>query len=283
LLRKSQAIFLRLIGRKHTLRIPSFHPDYSSLSKASEAMAILNGYKDLKENGAEYEDEAGKFRVFDDKIVYAVTAANKALITASYNNYRIFKQKTDAASKNFQKYMPESMELTADKLTVHLLNRAVPLTNQKLSQEHVNWIFSRLFEYSLYIQSQGYSHLGFNPTSVFVVPVNHGIICTTFYHMAKLDGKAKTISAKYKMWYPATLFTKKIATDDIDLELAKKISLYLLGDKSAAGMKLKTDNSIHKEILSFLITKHECSLDTYAKYRELLKKHFPPKFFDLNL
>jgi hypothetical protein len=246
-------------------------------------MAILNGYKDLKENGAEYEDEAGKFRVFDDKIIYTITDANKALINTSFKNYRILRLKTDAASINFQKYIPESMELTADKLTIHLLNRAVPLTNQKLSQEHVNWIFSRLFEFSLYVGGQGYAHLGFNPTSIFVVPVNHGIICTTFYHMTMLDSKAKTISAKYKMWYPATLFTKKIATDDIDLELAKKISLYLLGDKSAAGMKLKTDTAIHKEILSFLITKHECSLETYTKYRDLLKKYFPPKFFDLDL
>jgi len=259
------------------------HPDFCKHPKSGEAMSIMNIYKDIIENGVEYEDEAGKFRVFDDKIVYPINAANKSLITASFSNYRILKQKTDAASINFQKYMPLSMDITADKLTINLLNRAVPLTNQKLPQEHVNWIFSRLFELSMYIQDQGYAHLGFNPTSIFVVPVNHGIICTTFYHMAKLNNKAKTVSAKYKMWYPASLFTNKIATGDIDLELAKKIALYLLGDKSAAGMKLKTDKSVNKDILNFFIIKHDCSVDLYQKYRDLLKKHFPPKFFDLDL
>ena len=125
--------------------------------------------------------------------------------------------------------------------------------------------------------------MGLNPTTVFVVPETHGIIIISFYHMGTLGKKAETISAKYKMWYPTTLFTKKIATQDIDLELCKKIALYLLGDRSAAGTKLKKDKDVNQDVLTFLLTKHENHKDEFVQYRELLAKNFEKKFYLLNL
>jgi hypothetical protein len=85
------------------------------------------------------------------------------------------------------------------------------------------------------------------------------------------------------MWYPTVLFTQKIATPDIDLELSKKIALYLLGDKSAAGTKLKMDKTINKEVLNFLLTKHQNHKDEFVQYRELLAKNFKKKFYPLYL
>jgi hypothetical protein len=125
--------------------------------------------------------------------------------------------------------------------------------------------------------------MGMNPTTVFVVPETHGIIITSFYHMSQLDKKANTISARYKTWYPTKLFTEKIATPDIDLELCKKIALYLLGDRSAAGTKLKRDKDVNHEVLTFLLTKHQNEIDDYTKYREILEKNFEKKFYPLNL
>ncbi len=259
------------------------HPDACSQAKASEAMAKLNYYKDIVENGIGYVDETGPFRVFEKKIVYTVNDTNRKLITKSVNNYKILMSKSDKASVVFHRYLPESMKLENDRLIIYLKDRAVPLTNQKLSQNHVNWLFSRMFEFTLWLRNIGYSHLGLNPTTVFVVPETHGIILISFYHMTPLDKKAETISAKYKMWYPTTLFTKKIATQDIDLELCKKIALYLLGDRSGAGTKLKVNKDVNQEMLTFLLTKHQNEVEEYAQYRELLKKNFEKKFYPLNL
>ncbi len=259
------------------------HPDSCGHTNASNAMAIMNHYKDVLENGIEYTDESGNFRVFDKRIEYVITDDNRKLITKSYNNYKTFMSRTDIASENFKRYLPEKMELTKDKLTIFLKDRAVPLTNQKLEQVHVNWIFSRLFEASLYFMQIGVSHMGLNPTTVFVVPETHGIIVINFYHMTTLGKKAETVSAKYKMWYPTNLFMKKIATPDIDLELSKKIALYLLGDRSAAGTKLKMDKTVNSQVLTFLLTKHENKVDEYKEYRDLLTKNFEKKFYSLNL
>lgn len=259
------------------------HPDYHPDSLAAEAMAKMNYFKDILENGTGYIDEAGAFRVFEKKIVYEVTDANRKLITKSVNNYNLLMAKHDKASESFHRYLPESMVLEKDKLTINLKDRAIPLTGQKLEQKHVNWLFSRMFEFVLWLRQINYAHMGMNPTTVFVVPETHGIIIVSFYHMGVLFKKAETISAKYKMWYPTTLFINKITTPDIDLELSKKIALYLLGDKSAAGTKLKLEKDVNQELLTFLLTKHENHVDDYKEYRKILAKNFEKKFYSLNL
>jgi hypothetical protein len=270
--------------RKEYLRFSKLiHPDTCGHPDASNAMAIINHYKDVIENGTPYIDESGPFRVFEKKIIYVITDANRKLITKSVNNYNLLKSKHDNASVNFHRYLPESMILEKDCLTINLKDRSIPLTGQKLEQVHVNWLFSRMFEFVLWLRQINYSHMGMNPTTVFVVPETHGIIIINFYHMATLGKKAETISAKYKMWYPTTLFTEKIATPDIDLELSKKIALYLLGDRSAAGTKLKMDKTINKEVLNFLLTKHQNHKDEFVQYRELLAKNFEKKFYPLHL
>ena len=259
------------------------HPDVCSHKSAGEAMAKMNFFKDVLENGTPYVDEAGPFRVFDKKIVYVVNDANRKLITKSVENYKKLMALHDKASENFHRYLPESMVLEKDSLTINLKDRSLPLTGQKLPQEHVNWLFSRMFEFVLWLRQVNYVHMGMNPTTVFVVPETHGIIIINFYHMCGLHKKADTISAKYKMWYPTALFTEKMATPDVDLELCKKIALYLLGDKSAAGTKLKKDKTVNQDVLTFLLTKHQNHKDEYVQYRELLAKNFEKKFFPLYL
>ena len=101
------------------------HPDSCGLPNAGNAMAIMNHYKDVIENGTPYADEAGPFRVFEKKIVYAVTDANKKLISKSVDYYKKLMSLHDKASENFHKYLPESMVLEKDCLTITLKDRVV--------------------------------------------------------------------------------------------------------------------------------------------------------------
>ena len=261
----------------------SVHPDVCTDKRANDAMAKLSGFKDLMEKGYELVDESGAFKVFDNKLVYLITDKNRTLLNKSYNNYMKLMSLKSKSADNFKLYLPKSMVLSKDELTINFSHRAIPLTNKKLEQVHINWIFSRLFEASLRFRDNNYSHTGLNPTSVFVVPENHGIIITTFYHMTALYSKVETISAKYRTWYPSDLFSKKIATPEIDLELSKKIGIYLLGDKSTAGTSLKRNKDINQDILTFLIASHENTLENYTKYRDILKKNFKSEFIHLNL
>jgi len=259
------------------------HPDRCQLTDAAEAMARLNTYKDLLENGTTLVDEQGNFKVFEDRLIYTITDDNRDLIRKSFENFKILKSKTDKSSVAFHRYLPESMRLSKKELQVRFKDRSVPLTHQELPQIHVNWLFSRMFEYILWMKQIGYVHMGMNPTTVFVVPETHGVIITSFYHMTPIGQKVDTISARYKMWYPSSLFSRKTATPDIDLELSKKIALYLLGDRSAAGTFLKRNPDVNQNILNFFLTKHQNELDEYKQYRDILAKNFEKKFYPLDL
>lgn len=260
------------------------HPDACSHPSAMDAMTKLNEYKQLISNGVTYTDEAGDFNVFENRIERDITDDNKELLMKSYNTYRKIMSFNDKSLKDhFYKYLPKSMVIAGNKMTIYLHERSIPLTNNTLPQVHVNWIFSRMFEFNLWFSQKGYAHLGYNPTSVFVVPSTHGVAITSFYHVTKIGQKVDTISAKYKMWYPTRLFNEKIAKPDIDLELCKKTAIYLLGDKSASGAKLKRDKNVNQPLLTFLMTKHMNTVDDYDQFRNILAKNFKKKFYVLDL
>lgn len=256
------------------------HPDKCKHPKASEAMIKLNKFKDELELGKKHKDDAGiiSYTHLGFEII-----GNKDLLRKSFQNYSLLLLLKDKASENFKRYIPVSGDIISEnEYKYDFSRRAVPISSlENLKQEHVNWILSRLLEFSAWINQIGYCHAGLNPDSVYIVPENHGIIVTSFYHFTKLDKKLTTVSGKYSHFYPSNVFENKIATSNIDIELSKKIAIYLLGDKSGTGNKLrKTHNT---EILDFIKKQHHDTHECYRQYRELLKKHFKSQFIELNI
>lgn len=67
----------------------------------------------------------------------------------------------------------------------------------------------------------------------------------------------------------------------IDLELAKKTVIYLLGDPSGSGIRLRKTH--HSTFIDFVISQSINPMDTYQQYRTLLKSNFNNVFHILNL
>ena len=239
------------------------HPDRCSHPLASDAMAKLNMLKERFEQGVVIRDDAGEFNTNDYTVRFK---GDKAAIKNSCQNYNLVHLKKHDAANLIARYIPESMSMDGDELVVKLNTRAIPLLNLNLPQEHVNWILSRILEFSVYLNNMGYMHGGISPESIFVEPENHGIQVVSFYHMTRIGERVKTYSAPHKNWYPPSLFDTKIATSKVDLELAKKIAIYLLGDKSGSGVKLKKTHN--EAFVNFVISQHS---------------NFPDKFYPLNL
>jgi hypothetical protein len=189
----------------------------------------------------------------------------------------------DDKARNFHRYLPESVKIISDnEIEFTIRERGIPLSSiGTLPQEHVHWILSRMLEFSGYINRIGFTHAGINPDSIYVCPENHGIICISFYHMTHLNIKMRTVCGNYEHFYPATLFTKKIATPDIDVELTKRTAVYLLGDSSGLGVKLRKTHD--NKLLNFLFQKHNDPIETFLEYRKFLENNFPKKFHILNL
>ncbi len=257
------------------------HPDVCMLANAHHATTLLNQFFDAYQSSLTYPDDAGTTTYTNHS---CTTKGNDKLLELSYQNYKKLTTLNDPASLHFKQYLPQSGQLVNGLLTFTTPNRIVPLYNLQLPQKHVCWIFSRLIEFVGWLHQNGYSHNGINPASFYIVPQTHGLICTSFYHLTRLDAKLNTISAAHKSWYPNDIFIHKKTTQNIDLELAQRTAIYLLGDQSGNGIKLKKSSDINQTLLDFWLTPHHNSYDTYTDYRQLLQKLFgKPQFHVLDL
>lgn len=254
------------------------HPDRCSLPQAHDASSKLITLRDAFEKGTRYTDDIGQYYTNG---YFADFSGDKVFLTKSLANYKRLKSLKDSTSLHFHRYLPEDMEMRGDVIHSTFTHRAVPLYSLQLPQEHVNWILSRMLECIAWFSQIGYVHTGIIPESIFIVPETHGIIFTSFYHMTEIDRPLTTISAKYKHWYPASTFDDKKAVPLIDIELAKKIAIGLMGDPSGSGVRLKKTHN--KDFVDFVIRQHEDAYDTFKQYRALLDKLFEKKFYPLNI
>lgn len=253
------------------------HPDRCSLAGAVDALLKLQQLKDEFEQGKSYTDDAGDVLAADMTITFR---GEQALLEKSLQNFLLLKNIRTNAAQHFQRYLPTHLEWNGS-LQATLAHRAIPLYNLTLPQEHVNWILSRLLEVCAWLAQEGMVYAGINPTSVWIVPETHGIVLPSFYHLTRTDTRLRTISAAYKNWYPAEIFTTKRAETVIDLELCKRTAAWLLGDKSGIGVKLQRTH--HPAFVQFLLQRHTDAYACYEAYRNLLAANFESKFYFLTL
>lgn len=258
--------------------ISLIHPDICNLPGAVDAASKLNKLRNEYEKGKTYQDEVGEFTTNGYHLHHT---GGTIVLAANVGNYQKLVHAAKGKTPHLLNYLPKDMSLTSEGLVVTFNDRAVPLSKMSLPQEHVNWILSRLLEFSVMTSALDFVHCGLNPESVFIVPETHGIIVTSFYHLSGLGCKVETINAAYKNWYPAKLFVEKIAYSAIDLELSKKIAINLLGDSSGSGIRLKKD---HNEAwIDFVIQQDNDPIECYDNYRRILKQNFKSQFHTLKI
>jgi len=271
---------------RHVVKL--VHPDICSDPRASDAFAKLQLLKTNFINGESFNDDAGPYKTNGYFIRFSGDKDVQKKSVEWY--YRLMKIRTDATI--FHKYLPASVSSVNDpaKSTPNLdateytlLRRGIPLSKLPvpMAQEHVNWILSRMLEFNVFLHTNNIVHGGYNLNSVFITPEDHGIQIVSFYHATLAGHKMQSVSGHYRMWYPAELFVSKKATYDIDLELAKRIAAYLLGDRSGIGTALKKTHN--REFINFLLTRHDDPVEAFKQYRELLTKNFKKKFHVLNI
>lgn len=253
------------------------HPDICHEPDASKAFIKLNEFKSELERGKTHNDDAGTVTYS----LYTVEIIGDAeLLKTSFDNYNRLMALTDESSKHFKKYIPTSGRMISDnELEFKIDYRAMPLSSIGVQPHlHANWITSRMLEFSSWINQVGYCHAGINPDSIYIIPENHGMMCISFYHMVALETKLNTVSGKYSNLYPHKIFDHKKATSNIDIELAKRTGLYVLGDISGTGNKLRKTHN--EEIIDFLQKTDYDALETYNTYRTILRKHYDTKQFN---
>ena len=275
-------IFSRFKFKKQYIDyLKQLHPDICSHPQATEAVSKINLFKKELEGLNELKDDSGALDVINEYEMAWPWQANQALVNKSYENYQKLLRFNDKASIHFRQYLPQ-LFWQGDSLRLKHPEPLVPLSGLRLPEKHVTWVLSRLLEFSAWLNQIGFCHAGLSPESVAIVPKTHGIVILSFYHLCPLSEKLSTISKKYQNWYPHTVFSEKKAAPEIDLSLSQSIAIYLLGDPSGNGVKLK---KTHKpELIDFLLQMHYKPYETFDAYRKLLLKLYgKPTFHHLDL
>lgn len=247
------------------------HPDVCKESNANNAFVKFMELKSLFDNGFIFDDDAGKVTIKERIVTFS---GNQDLINKSIDNYnKIYR----GANDNFKKYLPNSFS----KNEMILDDCFLSLKDVTLPEEHVRWVVSRLMEFSGYLENAGFAHIGLTIDSFLVNPKTHGIKVISFYHMKPIGSRLDTISAKYRVLYPNSVFDKKLAESKIDTELTKRTACFLLGDTSGVGVKLK--KTVSDAFIQFLLKTNANSIEAFLEYKKLLKDNYESKFYELKL
>lgn len=254
------------------------HPDRCDDPRANDAVAKLNSMMDAYRNGTPMTDESGAVAWNG---WWARYSGNRDLLASSASSFRKLTALRDEASMSFRKYLPEAV--SAEEVTFS--KRSVPLCAlpRPLPQVHVNWVLSRMLEFSAWLAQTGFVHGCLNPESVFVVPENHGIQVATFYLLTPAGSKLRGVSGRYSSWYPVSARRTKTATPEVDVECAKRTAAFLLGDPSGVGATLRRAPAVNKAVLDFILTSHTDPGAAWMQYREILKKEFKSEFHSLDV
>jgi hypothetical protein len=253
--------------------LKAIHPDKCRHPGAQEATnRLLEMFRHFT-SGSAFADDSGKFLTNDHWVLFQ---GDRQVVAQAKRNQQ---EVVAGAPEHFRRYMPYSWDSDYSFL---FSQRAIPLVNLTLSQDHVNWVVSRLLEFCMLLHRHtGRAHLGLTPAQVMLVPETHGIAVAGFYHVSPIKGRVQTISAAYRHWYPEQLLRDKKATENADLEMVKRIGAYLLGDRSGLGTALRKTH--HPEFVDFLLSSDDDSLACYEKYRAMLDQNFPSQFIHLNI
>lgn len=267
--------FQQLEAAGHTFKslLKAVHPDLNKDPRANDAAEKLVKLHNFGKNGDSFVDDSG---IYKCNYFWAAYEGDKNVIEAGRKSQI---QIAKGASLQLSRYMP--YEWISDN-QIKFLDRALPLSGLVLHQDHVNWIVSRLIEFCMLLHKRtGQIHMGLTPDNIFVVPETHGVSVAGFYHSKPDGGKVTTISAKYKGWYPASMFKDKIARESIDLQMVKKIAAVLLGDKSGTGTSLRRTHN--KDYVDFILSSDTDSKECFKRYRDMIEKNFAKQFIPLNI
>ena len=265
------------------------HPDVNTDADAVLAFTHLNNLKSDFAKGYGFQDESGEYR---SNYLDHQWTGNQKLLRTSKSNYDkiVFLAKSNLDVKSFEhfmRYLPSNLDFEGEKLIYHSSRKSIPLSKvilllpEENKDKHVNWIYSRMIEFVTMLESLEITHAGLNPDSVFIVPEIHAIKIVSFYHVC--TDKVKTISGKYKNYYPSQLFDTKKAGSYVDISLIKKTAICALGDISGSGVRLRSDKNINQNLLDYLLTPDTEAFLSMRKWRELLDKNYIKEFVLLDI
>lgn len=206
-----------------------------------------------------------------------------------------------AAGTTYGKYLPALVESfpARDKFPKHVnVFRAEPGLRTleqvhaqlpALDGRHLGWIGNRLLTVLGFCQRQGIVHGAVLPCHVLLQPGNHGLQLVGWGQSVAVGQRLRTITTRYRDWYPDEVLSKQAALPATDLFLAARCLVYLAGGDPARNWLPATVPQVMQRFLQscLLAGARMRPDDAWALQEEFqtMLQHLygPPQFHELHL
>lgn len=267
-----------LKGKDFKKLAKQFHPDTGTdgtIEERTEAFQKLNLLNKNLTFGVPCRDDIGKCSYMPDKVRLL---EHESFIDRINHKYSTAVELT--RSKSFAGYIPKEFDMHNS--TWFIPNQKYILSlmhlERPVKQIHVNWIMNRMLALGAFFESKDYSFNGFVLSSGFLLPAEHQVVQTNFYHLCKL-GEKPTVSGSYMHCYPSDLIKYKKAIPATDAYCIKRIGAYLLGDDMMIGTTLRKSKDVHPRILEFILKEPSSTYKAWEEYNKILVDNFENKFY----
>lgn len=164
----------------------------------------------------------------------------------------------------------------------------------KLDGRHIAWIFKRMLTAIGFAHQTGVVHAAVLPPHVRLYPgmegqkddKAHALMLVGCGHSINSGEVIKTISMKYRAWYPPEVLGKKAAFSETDIYLAAKCMVFLAGGDVATGECPDLPKPMGRFLKSLLVEGQKMrpseAWNLLEDFSDLLKRLYgPPKFHNL--
>ncbi len=163
-----------------------------------------------------------------------------------------------------------------------------------LDGRHIAWIFKRLLTAIGFANNAGIVHAAILPSHVRIYPgmagqkddKAHTLMLVGWGHSINDGEVIKTISTKYRSWYPPEVLGKKAAFPSTDIYLAAKCMVYLAGGDittgDCPGLPKKMSMFLRSLLAEGQRMRPSEAWNLLEDFSDLLKSLYgPPKFHNL--
>jgi len=238
---------------------------------------------------SQFNFELGIMYVLDKAVIFCI----EKQFASYYNNYKnvvnSIKYPNDSVKNDMERFFPKiNLEFQTGSHFVMQVGKEDNIFSlidihrfykNEVSDKHVAWILSRLYNLECLLDYNQLSHNALTIESLFICPEHHGIfLFGGWWFATKEKDKLSAVPRKVYNLIPYNSKTSATATREIDLEAIKLVARQLLGDEY--GSRILSNKSISTPIKEWVLGKStKSALTEYQQWNKTLDKAYGKRVF----
>lgn len=234
--------------------------------------------------------ELGTMYIGDRVVLYLLTEANEAFFANGIRLIEGLGFADDRMRGEVARYLPRVLGrfetwdhcwglVVAKTPDQFLLQDVLQYYDGQLSDRHVAWILSSLYNLACYLDYSRLAHNAITLDTYFISPQQHnGALLGGWWYATSQGGRMAGVPEPVYPVLPPRVQAEKRGDIQTDLEAIRLIGRELLGDRT--GSRLPESGKVPEALVAWLRgAPAENAWDEYSRWKEVLDRSFGPRRF----